>query len=159
MRFRDRFLFLALAVVDRLFGTRLVQRELDRRREHLAVYQARMADIQQEIDLLGERLEGLHLQLCLLYLRHRHMVDVDDWLRFESGGSDESGLDLLIEHLVKPRLAAIEMQEMVPGHHIYHLCPDWEAIAAAIGDALEMLEPETLAWLHQRMANQSHLAA
>jgi hypothetical protein len=152
-------LFLGLAIVDRLFGTSWVQRELDDRRERLATYQARMGDIEQEVDLLGERLEGLHLQLCLLYLRHRHMADVEDWLRFESGSSDEPGLDLLIEHLVKPRLAAIEMQETAPGHHVYRLRPDWEAIVAAMGDGLETLEPETLAWLRQWTANQSHSAA
>jgi hypothetical protein len=159
VRFRDRLLFLGLAILDRLFGTSWVQQELDGRRERLATYQARMGDIEQEIDLLGERLEGLHLQLCLLYLRHRHMADVEDWLRFESGNSDESGLDLLIEHLVKPRLAAIEMQETAPGHHVYRLRPDWEAIVAAMGDGLETLEPETLAWLRQWTANQSHSAA
>ena len=158
MRFRDRVLFLGLAILDRLFGTRLVQRELDRRGERLAEYQARMTGIQQDIDLLGKRLEGLHVQLCLLYLRHRHMVDMEDWLRFESGGRDESGLDILIEHLVKPRLAAIEVRETMPGHHVYHLRPDWEAIVAAMGDAMETLEPETLAWLRQWTAKQSHSA-
>jgi len=155
MRFRDRILFLGLSIVDRLFGTRWVQRELERRRQRLAEYQARMANIQQEIDQLQVRLEGLHLQLCLLYLRHRHMTGLEGWLRFESGGSDEPGLDILIEHLVKPRLAAIEVQETAPGHHVYHLRPDWKAIATAVGDALKMLEPETLTWLRQQVANQS----
>lgn len=155
MRFRDRILFLGLSIVDRLFGTRWVQRELERRRQRLAEYQARMANIQQEIDHLQVRLEGLHLQLCILYLRHRHMTGLEDWLRFESGGSDEPGLEILIEHLVKPRLAAIEVQETAPGHHIYHLRPDWKAIATAVGDALKMLEPETLTWLRQQVANQS----
>ncbi len=155
MRFRDRILFLGLSIVDRLFGTRWVQRELERRRQRLAEYQARMANIQQEIDQLQVRLEGLHLQLCLLYLRHRHMTGLEDWLRFESGGSDEPGLEILIEHLVKPRLAAIEVQETAPGHHVYHLRPDWKAIATAVGDALKMLEPETLTWLRQQVANQS----
>lgn len=155
MRFRDRILFLGLSIVDRLFGTRWVQRELERRRQRLAEYQARMANIQQEIDQLQVRLEGLHLQLCLLYLRHRHMTGLEGWLRFESGGSDEPGLEILIEHLVKPRLAAIEVQETAPGHHVYHLRPDWKAIATAVGDALKMLEPETLTWLRQQVANQS----
>lgn len=155
MRFRDRILFLGLSIVDRLFGTRWVQRELERRRQRLAEYQARMANIQQEIDHLQVRLEGLHLQLCLLYLRHRHMTGLEGWLRFESGGSDEPGLEILIEHLVKPRLAAIEVQETAPGHHVYHLRPDWKAIATAVGDALKMLEPETLTWLRQQVANQS----
>lgn len=155
MRFRDRILFLGLSIVDRLFGSRWVRRELERRRQRLAEYQARMANIQQGIDHLQVRLEGLHLQLCLLYLRHRHMTGLEDWLRFESGGSDEPGLDILIEHLVKPRLAAIEVQETAPGHHVYHLRPDWKAIATAVGDALKMLEPETLTWLRQQVANQS----
>ena len=155
MRFRDRVLFLGFAIVDRLFGSRWVQRELDRRRSRLTEYQAQMANIQREVDRLAGLLEGLHLQLCLLYLCHRHMTDLDNWLRFESGGSDEPGLDLLIEHLVKPRLAAIEMREAASGHHVYHLLPNWTAIVAAIGETLDTLEPETLAWLRQRAANQS----
>lgn len=155
MRFRDRMLFLGLAIVDRLFGSRWVQRELDRRRKRLTEFQAQMVKIQHEVDQLAGRLEGLHVQLCLLYLRHRHMADLDNWLCFESGGSDEPGLDLLIEHLVKPRLAAIEMRDAASGHHVYHLLPNWTAIAAAIGETLDTLEPETLAWLRQRVANQS----
>jgi len=150
-------LFLGLAIVDRLFGTRWVQRELDRRRSRLTEYQAQVSRIQHEVDRLAGRLEGLHVQLCLLYLRRRHMTDLDNWLRFESGGSDEPGLDLLIEHLVKPRLAAIEMREAASGHHVYHLFPNWTAIVTAIGDALDTLEPETLAWLRQRAANQSQV--
>lgn len=159
MKFRDRVLFLGLAVVDRLFGTRWVQAELERRRNRLAEHRARVANIEQEIDHLQVQLEGLHLQLCLLYLRHRYMADLENWLRFESGGSDEAGLNLLIDHLVKPRLAAIEMHETAPDHHVYHLHPDWRAIAAAIGDAAKMLEPETLAWLRQRATNQSQSTA
>ncbi len=153
MRFRDRLLFLGLAIVDRLFGSRWVQRELTRRQERVAEYQARMAHIQQEIEQLQVQLDGLHVQLCLLYLRHRHMAGLENWLRFESGGDDEPGLDLLIEHLVKPQLAAVEMHETATGHHVYHLHPNWRAIAAAIDDATTTLEPETLAWLHQRVAD------
>jgi hypothetical protein len=159
MKFRDRVLFLGLAIVDRLFGTHWVQRELERRRNLLTEHQTRVANIQREIDYLQVQLETLHLQLCLLYLRHRYMAGLENWLHFESGGSDEPGLDILIEHLVKPRLAAIEMHETAPDHHVYHLRPDWGAIAAAIGDAANVLEPETLAWLHQRIANQSRSMA
>jgi hypothetical protein len=159
MKFRDRVLFLGLAIVDRLLGTQWVQGELERRRNRLAEHRARVANIQQEIDHLQVQLEGLHLQLCLLYLRHRYMADLENWLRFESGSSDEAGLNLLIDHLVKPRLAAIEMHETAPDHHIYHLRPDWGAIAAAIGDAAKMLEPETVAWLRQRVTNQAQSTA
>jgi hypothetical protein len=159
MRFRDRVLFLGFAIVDRLFGTQWVQAELKRRRNRLAEHQARVANIEQEIDHLEVQLEGLHLQLCLLYLRHRYMADLENWLRFESGGSDEPGLNLLIDHLVKPRLAAIDVHETTPDHHVYQLRPDWSAIAAEIDDAARMLEPETLAWLRQRVTNQSQSTA
>lgn len=153
MRFRDRVLFLVLAAADRLLGTHWVHTELDRRWRRLTTYQAQMGDIRQEIARLESGLEKLQLQLCLIYLRHRHMIDLDNWLRFESGGSEEPGLDLLIEHLVKPRLATVEMRETTPGHHLYHLHPDWTAIAATIGEPLEALEPEIRTWLRQRMAD------
>jgi len=159
MRFRDRVLFVGLAIVDRVFGTHWVQRELKRRQNRLAEHQARMTNVQQEIDQLQDQLEKLHVQLCVLYLRGRYMADLEDWLRFEPGSGDEPGLDILIEHLVKPRLAAIEIHETAPDCHIYHLCPDWRAITAAIGDAAKLLEPETLAWLRQRVANQSQPTA
>lgn len=154
MRFWDRVLFLGLAVVDKLFDSHLVQREMERRRKHLAVYQARVTNIQQKIDDLETQLTGLHLQLCLIYLRQRYMTDLDNWLRFETGGDDERGLGLLIEYLVKPRLAAIEMHEIAPRHHVYYLRPDWTAIAVAIGDTPETLELETFVWLQQRVASQ-----
>jgi len=155
MKFRDRILFLGLALVDKLFGSNWVQRELDRRQKRLTVYRERIANVQREIDDLESHLDGLHVQLCLLYLRHRYMADLDNWLRFETGGSDEQGLELLIEYLVKPRLAAIEIHQVAPKHHVYFLQPDWAAIAVAIGDSPEMLEMDTLVWLHQRVASQS----
>lgn len=155
MRFRDRLLFTALLIVDRLFGTQLVQRETSRRQTIVAEYQRRATDIQHKVNDLETHLEELHLQLCLLYLRQRHASGSESWLHFESGGSDEAGLDMLIEHLVKPRLAAIEMRETAPDHHVYDLHPDWGAIAAAIGDTTETLETETLAWLRRRVTNQS----
>ena len=159
MKLRERLWFALLLIVDKLFGTRLVQREVNRRHEILVEYQRRMSDIQTEVENLETRLDALQLQLCLLYLRQRHMVDLENWLRFESGSSDEAGLDLLIEHLVKSRLAAIEMQETTPGHQVYHLRPDWGGIASAIGDASETLEPETIAWLHQQVTDQTQPTA
>jgi hypothetical protein len=153
MRLRDRLLFAVLLVVDKLFGTQLAQQEVNRRQAIVAGYQRQAAGLQQEIEHLDAELTALHLRFCLLYLRQRHMADLENWLRFESGNSDEAGLDLLIKHLVRPRLAAIETHETTPGHHVYHLRPDWRAIAAAIGDTVETLEPETIAWLHQQVGN------
>jgi len=159
MRWRDRLLFTTFLIVDKLFGTHLVQKEINRRQAVVAEYQRRTKDIQQEIGNLETHLTKLHLQLCLLYLHQRHITNLKNWLRFESGNTDEAGLDLLIEHLVKPRLAAVEVHETAPGHHVYHLRPDWGAIAAAIGNAAETLEPETMAWLQQQVTHQSQSTA
>jgi len=159
MRFRDRILFTILVIADKLFDTNLMQREVQRRQKLLADYRKQARNIHQEVSNLENQLEDLHLQLCLLYLRQRHVTDPQDWLYFETGDSNEAGLDLLIEHLVKPRLAAIKVREISPGHHAYHLHPDWKSIADVIGDINNILEPETLSWLHQRMLKQSQSKA
>ena len=60
----------------------------------------------------------------------------------------------MINHLVKPRLAAIEIQEVEKNHYIYKLEPDW----AAIGDYLTQheadLQPEIADWLKTLQAYQ-----
>ncbi len=154
MKFWDRILFTGLAIVDGLFDSNLVERELERRRRRLQVYQKKIDDVQQKIDDLHAQLMGLHLQLCLTYLRQRYMADPNNWLRFETGSKDERGLELLIEYLVKPRLATIETHEIAPRHHVYHLQPDWSAIATAIGETPEVLEVEAFVWLQQQIAEQ-----
>jgi len=158
MGFRDRLLFMLLTIGDKLFGAVWVQHELERRRARLAGYQSRVEAIQQETSQLESRMEALHVQLCMLYLRQRHMTHLENWLHFESGGDDEPGLDLVIEHLVKPRLAAIEMYQNSPDSYTYHLHPDWQAIAGAMGDSVKMMERETLVWLQQQTAGQGQPA-
>jgi hypothetical protein len=154
-----------LVIIDHLFGTRLVEREVARRKAEVARSEARLAEISQQLLKLGELLEAANLQLCLLYLRQRNLLSPQRWLYFDLADSQEDkGLDLLINHLVKPRLAAIEMQEassrepalslskgsargVEKNHYIYRLEPDW----AAIGDFLTQreadLQPEIADWL------------
>jgi hypothetical protein len=148
MRIGNRILLASLVIIDRLFGTSFVERELARRKATIARYEARLAEISEQLLKLDGLLEAANLQLCLLYLRQRELLSPQRWLYFDTANPQEDqGLDLLIHHLVKPRLAAIEMQEVEKNHYIYRLEPDW----AAIGDFLSRreadLQPEIADWL------------
>jgi hypothetical protein len=157
MRIDNRILLASLVIIDRLFGTSFVERELARRKATIARYEARLAEISEQLLKLDGLLEAANLQLCLLYLRQRELLSPKCWLYFDTANPQEDqGLDLLIHHLVKPRLAAIEMQEassrgsargVEKNHYIYRLEPDW----AAIGDFLSRreadLQPEIADWL------------
>lgn len=155
MRFWDRLWLTLLLTADRLFGTRWLERELSRRQSALAAYQNRAEGIQHAIEHLEDHLEALHLQLCILYLRQRHMIDPANWLALESGGDDEPGLNLLIQHLVRPRLAAVETQTLAPGRHAYLFRPHWQAIVTTLENVAVTLEPDTVAWLRRQIAGSS----
>jgi len=148
MKISDRILLTSLGTIDRLFATNLLEREVARRKARVARSEARLAEISEQLLKLGELLEAANLQLCLLYLRQRNLLSPQRWLHFDPvNPQEDQGLDLLINHLVKPRLAAIEMQEVEKNHYIYRLEPDW----AAIGDFLTQreadLQPEIANWL------------
>ena len=51
--------------------------------------------------------------------------------------------------LVKERLAAIESEQIEPGHYVYHLEPDWSAIRARLSDAAGQTDPEMADWFRQ----------
>lgn len=157
MRTGDRMLLLGLVIIDHLFGTGFVEREIARRKAKVVRYEAYLAELRERLVKLEGLLEAANLQLCLLYLRQREFLSPQRWLYFDTANPQEDqGLDLLIHHLVKPRLAAIEIQEASPrgsarggekNHYIYRLEPDW----AAIGDSLTQreadLQPEIADWL------------
>jgi hypothetical protein len=165
MRIDDKILLMGLGIIDRLFATNFLEREVARRKAKVARSEARLAEINEQLLKLGRLLEVANLQLCLLYLRQRNLLSPQRWLHFDSANPQEDqGLDLLINHLVKPRLAAIETQEassrgpalslskgsargVERNHYIYRLKPDW----AAIGDFLTQqeadLQPEIADWL------------
>ena len=93
-------------------------------------------------------MEAANLQLCLLYLRQREFLSPRRWLHFDPANPQEDqGLDLLINHLGKPRLAAIEMREAEKSHYIYRLAPDWAAIGDFLAQREAELQPEIAEWL------------
>ena len=148
MRTGDKILLAGLGIVDRLFATNLLEREVARRKAKVARSEARLAEISEQLVKLGGLLEAANLQLCLLYLRQRNLLSPQRWLHFDSANpEEEQGLDLLINHLVKPRLAAIEIQEVEKNHYIYKLKPDWAAIGAFLAQREADLQPEIADWL------------
>jgi hypothetical protein len=165
MRIGDRILLVSLGIIDRLFATNFLEKEVARREAKVARSEARLAEISEQLLKLGELLEAANLQLCLLYLRQRNLLSPQRWLHFDPVNPQEDrGLDLLIHHLVKPRLAAIEMQEassrgpalslskgsargVEKNHYIYRLKPDWAAIGDFLAQREADLQPEIADWL------------
>ena len=151
MRISDKILLVGLTIIDRLFATNFVEREIARRKANVTRYEARLAEISAQLAKLEGLLEAANLQLCLLYLRQRELLSPHRWLHFDTDNSQEDkGLDLLIDHLVKPRLAAVEVQEVKKDHYIYQLEPDWTAVSAFLTQRQADLQPEIADWLDQK---------
>lgn len=150
MRTRDRILFTALLLIDHLLGTNLAGKELSRREAKVARYRDRMTELEKELVRLEGLLGAINLRLCLLYLRERSLLSPERWLFFDPNDPEEDrGLDLVIEHLVKPRLATIEMDQVEEGRYVYHLQPDWAAIRALFAEQQADLEPDMEGWLSE----------
>ncbi|MDH4136029.1 MAG: hypothetical protein OEW09_04835 [Anaerolineae bacterium] len=150
MKTRDRILFTALILVDHLLGTHLVQKELARREAKVARYRTQMTELEKQLTRLEGLLGAINLRLCLLYLRERSLLSPERWLSFDSNDPEEDrGLGLVIEHLVKPRLATVETDQVEEGHYIYHLQPDWAAIRAFFAEQQTDLEPDMRGWLSE----------
>jgi len=144
-----------LGIFDRLFATNFLEREVARRKAKVARSEARLAEISEQLVKLGELLEAANLQLCLLYLRQRELLSLHRWLHFDPANPQEDqGLDLLIHHLVKPRLAAIEIQEVGKNRYTYRLDPNWAAIGAFLAQQEADLQPEIADWLRMLKKTQ-----
>ncbi|MGQ9627348.1 MAG: hypothetical protein ACUVV0_10655 [Anaerolineae bacterium] len=151
MKTRDKIFFLFLILLDRIMGTDLVEKELTRRREKVARYEAQLAALEERLTELEGKLETIQLRLCLLYLRERSIQSPESWLRFDPKDPVENeGVDWLIEHMVKPRLAAIEEEQVAQNHYVYHLKPDWEAIRCLLAREGIALDPSLEGWLESK---------
>lgn len=146
-----------LLLLDRLLGTDLTERELARREAKVAAQEARLIAIRQRMAELDELLAITELELCLLYLRQRHLLRRDTWLRFApaEAEAEEKGLDLVIEQLVKRGLASVRTEPLGEEAYIYHLRPDWTAIASRLAVYHEALDAEVTTWVQAQAAAQT----
>ncbi|MBM4465149.1 MAG: hypothetical protein FJ014_06275 [Chloroflexi bacterium] len=148
MRIGNKILLAGLVIIDHLFGTGFVEREIARRKAKVVRYEAHLAELRERLAKLEGLLEAANVQLCLLYLQQREFLLPDGWLHFDPANPQEDqGLDLLIDHLVKPRLAAIEIQEVEKNQYTYKLEPDWAAIGDFLAQQEADVQPEVAGWL------------
>jgi hypothetical protein len=157
MNIWDRVWFTVLILADRLLGTCLVERELARMQRRVDAYQAQASAIQQRMEGLERLLHVIHVELCILYLRQRRLLQPETWLRFApaEGIGEERDLDLLISQLVKHGLATVRTEAVSERTYVYHLRPDWDAIADLLSTWKEHLDPLTIAWVEEVRSGQS----
>ncbi len=147
MRWTTRLHTRLLMITDRLFGTRLVQWELGRQQRKIERLTAQLNVINRDLEALAQDMAAQQLVLCLIELaaRRERMGGVD-WLCFAPRrDGEEVLLDSAIEHLVKPRLASVDVEPDGDADYTYHLHLDWTAIAARLESAPEVTE--LIAWM------------
>lgn len=152
-----RLWFAVLIVTDRLLGTHLVEWELARLQRRVEAYEVQAAAIRRRMEELTRLLQVAQVELCVLYLRQRHMFRPETWLRFAPAESadDEKALNLLIGRLVKHGLAAVRTETVGERAYIYHLRPDWAVIVGLLSAWSEHLDPLTASWLEEMRGNEN----
>ncbi len=152
-----RLWFAVLIVADRLLGTRLVEWELARLQRRIAVYEFQVTAIRRRMEELTRLLQVAQVELCVLYLRQRHIFRPETWLCFAPAESvdDEKALNLLISRLVKHGLAAVCTETVGERAYVYHLRPNWAAIVDLLSAWSEHLDPLTASWLEEMRGNEN----
>jgi hypothetical protein len=147
-----RLLGTVLRLVEELlhvdWGKRLLGRLAGGWQAQLAELDIALAALEKERHRLHLQAETLAIHVAALYLGRRSLAREE--LRFDPADPrDEQTLDASIDLLVKERLAAIESEEIEPGHYVYHLEPDWVAIHARLSNAASQAGPEMADWFRQ----------
>jgi hypothetical protein len=144
-----RLRYTVFAIADRLLGTHLIDRERAHLQHYLEVFEDRAMTLREQMEDLNRLLHVVQVQLCVLYLRQRHMLRPETWLRFAPAESadEERDLDLLIGRLVRYGLATIVTEKVDEHTYVYHLQPDWAAIVGLIDGWRQSQDPATAAWL------------
>ena len=139
-----------LLLVDRVLGTELVQWELARRQRDVERLKGDIESINQELAALADELALYRLLFCLVALMARQQrMGPEAWRRFAPHrDGEEALLDSVIENLVKPRLATVDVEADGDQGYVYLLIPDWKAIRARLRDA--PVAPELQAWLEEQ---------
>ena len=103
------------------------------------------------VGLLKSGITLLLFLLCLVDLKGRsERDDLDDWLCFAPHREGEEALlDSVIDCLVKPRLARVDADSVGPSEYIYHLYPDWAAIASRLRNMAAA--EELVGWIEEQV--------
>ena len=157
MRLLVRFWFACLVLADRLLGTHLVEWQLARQQGRVEAFEAQAAVIRRQMEDLDRLLQVTQVELCVLYLRQRRVLQPETWLRFAPAENvdEERGLDLLISRLVKHGLATICTETVGEQTYVYYLRPDWVAIMDLLNNWREHLDPLAISWLEEMWSNEN----
>jgi hypothetical protein len=149
--------FACLVLADRLLSTHLVEWELARQQRRVEAYGAQACAIRRRMEELDRLLRVTQVELCVLYLRQRRILQPETWLRFAPAQNvdEERGLDLLIGRLVKHGLAAVRTEMIGEQTYVYHLRPDWAAMVDLLRAWKEQLDPLVISWLEEMWDNEN----
>ncbi len=148
-------LWIALLVVaDRLLGTHLVEREMQRLQQLLGSFERQADALRQQMRELNQLLYVVQVEMCVLCLRKRQLLRPDDWQRFapHESAEEEKFLDLVIDRLVKRGLGTIRTETVGENVYVYYLNPDWEAIVNLLNAWRDKLDPVTVEWLDEMLS-------
>ncbi|MCX7681595.1 MAG: hypothetical protein N2508_06495 [Anaerolineae bacterium] len=146
-----RLWFALLIIADRLLGTHLVEREMNRLQRRIGYLEERADALRRQMRELDQLLHVVQVEMCVLCLRQRQLLRPDDWLRFTPSESaeEEKLLDVMIERLVKHGLSTVRVETMGENVYVYYLHPDWDAIVALLSAWRDKLDPVTIQWLDE----------
>ncbi|MCP4543197.1 MAG: hypothetical protein GY832_39290 [Chloroflexi bacterium] len=146
-----RLRFWVFQATDRLLGTHLVEQEMVRLQHHVEMVGTRASDLHQQIEDLNLLLHVVQLQMCVLYLHQRQILRPATWLRFipDEGPDEEKSIDILVNRLVKHKLATIRTEADDEGTYIYHLRPDWKAIGDLLSNSQGFDNSVIVTWLEK----------
>ncbi len=149
MNFWVRLRFLMYVLLDRWFGTHLVDREMGRLQATMDRFEGQASVLQRQMGDLNHLLHVIQVQMCVLYLRQRHSLRPEGWLRFDPRESEEEehGVDLLINRLVRHNLATVQTEVVGPREYVYQLRPRWAAIVELLSAQEGLLDSWTASWI------------
>lgn len=144
-----RLWFALLIITDRLLGTHLVEREMSRLQQRVAIFEQRAEALRRQMKELNQLLHVVQVEMCVLCLRQRQLLRPDDWLRFvpSESAEEEKLLDLMIGRLVKYGLATVHLEAVGEKVYVYYLDPNWDGIVALLSTWRDRLDPVTIEWL------------
>ncbi len=146
-----RFRFWVRFVTDRLLGTHLVDRDMVRLQHYVGMVDTQVSVLRQQMEDLNLLLHIVQVQMCVLYLRQRHILRPATWLCFapDEGPDEEKSLDMLVNRLLRHKLATVRTETVGERSYIYHLQPDWEAIVNLLSDNQGLDNAVIVAWLEE----------
>jgi hypothetical protein len=144
-----------LAVIDRLLGTHLLDRTVNRWQQEVEAMQTEIASLQTRLEELDDSRGAILRHLCLSYLQLRQARSPDGWLHFDPRNpAEESAIDILTRALVVPHWARWTVNQVGTRDaniYTYDLVPDWAALRQEVLKHTTNFSTSLLDWVSEQM--------